>query len=66
MSHYRINYDNGQVHGKFYTLAQAWDEFKTQKDYDARHRQSSFGLRIERYEGDGEWSTVGSRVASER
>ena len=44
MTEYRLNYGNGQVSARV--------------RFDRDCRASSGSLRIERYEGDGEWVTV--------
>ena len=55
---YRINYGNGQIHGPFSTLTEVIHEYQAQLEYDRKYHQSSHGMRIERYVGDGEWTTV--------
>ena len=58
MSEYRLNYGNGQVSETFSTLKAARGAFAAQVRFDRDCRASSGSLRIERYEGDGEWVTV--------
>ena len=56
---YRLAYGNGQVSEKLATLAKAQEAYRQQVEYDRRHRQPYTAyLTIQRYEGDGEWSTV--------
>ena len=51
---YRLNYGNGQV-GANGPLAEVRRAYEAQRDFDRTHHQSSAGLRIERYMGEGEW-----------
>ena len=63
---YRLNYGNGQVFDTGPTLKVARQAFAAQVEAYRRHNQSSFGLRIERYAGDGEWETVPSEAPTRR
>ena len=55
---YRLNYDNGQVSDTMRSKKEAVSAYRAQREYDARIGQSSFGLRVERYVGDGEWTRI--------
>lgn len=53
---YRLHYGNGQVSDRIASKSEALRQYWRQRQYDADIGQSSAGLRIMRYEGDGEWS----------
>lgn len=64
MTIYRVNFGNGQVTNSFNSRQSAINYMKAQREYDRdrSYGQSSNGMFLQKYEGDGEWSTVNLKL----
>jgi hypothetical protein len=56
---YRISYGNGQVSETFGSYAAARTALMHQVEFDRKCGSSSASLRIQLYDGDGEWVGLG-------